>query len=65
MTHAAKGGAEHVILHSHGALTNPGNLTNACSACNYVRGNKSMDALGAPASRRPLSEVEWVHEVLR
>ena len=52
VTIAGKGAAEHVIPWSLGGLTSIGNLTNACAACNYSRGNTSMDAMGVAAYDR-------------
>lgn len=49
VTIAAKGVAEHINPWSQGGATNAGNLTNACAACNYSRGDTSMDLAGVAA----------------
>ena len=59
MTLAAKGVAEHVTPRSQGGQTNPGNLTNCCFACNYARGDRSMDTMGTASYDRPPSELSW------
>lgn len=59
VTIAAKGVAEHVEAWSTGGLTDPSNLTNCCSGCNYARNDTSMDALGSAAYDRPRSEIDW------
>ena len=57
VTIAAKGVAEHIIPRSQGGRTSVANLTNACAACNYSRGDTSMDATGVAAYDRPPDEL--------
>lgn len=46
---ASKGVADHITARSHGGLTSPENLANVCYACNYSRGNSSLDDVGVAA----------------
>lgn len=48
---AAKGSPDHVIAASRGGLTSPENLANTCSACQFARGNWTLDDLSVPAYR--------------
>jgi hypothetical protein len=46
---AAKGSPDHVIAASRGGVTTPQNLANTCSACQFARGNWTLDDLSIPA----------------
>lgn len=59
ITIAAKGVADHIVPWSLGGRTDPSNLTNACSGCNYSRQHATLDSMGVQAYDRPAVELTW------
>jgi len=45
---AAKGTPDHVVAASRGGLATPDNLVNVCAACQFARGNWTLDDLSIP-----------------
>jgi hypothetical protein len=52
---AAKGVADHIDAWSHGGRTEPANLANVCAACNYSRGDTSLDRVRVATYRTSTS----------
>ena len=46
---AAKGVADHIVPRAHGGKISPDNIANVCAACNYSRGNVSLDLMRVAA----------------
>lgn len=57
VTIAAKGVADHIVPRCQGGRTDPSNLTNSCSGCNYSRLHATMDSMGVQAYDRPDTEL--------